>query len=388
MNAAVGELWLHALLASVLSALLALVFGAVAHAMPQWRHARHWAAAYLGFALALLPLALLPLIAVGGSGANAALAAFAAGGTALALAWSYLYLGIREWRHLPPLRRNLVATAVIAAPVFALCFVLAPRFAAIGIAVAASLLLGFPVLCAQALLVSRRRRNAGHGLAAASLLLQPLAPLLAALWLYRGAAAPELAIGAVALFSAALLGTAIFCLLGMVLELTDKLRDSELRDPLTRLYNRRGWMEHGRHLHDQAQRSGQSYAVVLCEICNLGSITAARGHDHGDRLLVAAATALQAQLQRRHVLARGEGGEFLLLLPHCDEAEAAAVTQSLLAALRGLQLPGRRSLHPQLAAGAAVAEPGRHSLPGTLQRAAHAKQLSVEPAASSVPTAS
>src|ERR687898_592536 len=65
-------------------------------------------------------------------------------------------------------------------------------------------------------------------------------------------------------------------------------------DPLTGLANRRGWNEQLSRELAQAQRSGRPVSVALMDIDDFKAFNDSRGHQAGDRLLVAAAAAGEA----------------------------------------------------------------------------------------------
>jgi GGDEF domain-containing protein len=62
-------------------------------------------------------------------------------------------------------------------------------------------------------------------------------------------------------------------------------------DPLTGLANRRGWNEQLSRELAQSQRSGRPVSVALMDIDDFKAFNDSRGHQAGDRLLVAAAAA-------------------------------------------------------------------------------------------------
>src|SRR5918993_1128736 len=107
-------------------------------------------------------------------------------------------------------------------------------------------------------------------------------------------------------------------------------------DPLTGLANRRGWNEQlGRELA-QARRSGRPVSVALMDIDDFKGFNDSRGHRAGDRLLVAAAAALQGQLREGDLLCRWGGAEVAGLLPDCSEGAAHEIIARVTSTTPGL----------------------------------------------------
>ncbi len=116
-------------------------------------------------------------------------------------------------------------------------------------------------------------------------------------------------------------------------------------DPLTGLANRRAWNEQlGRELA-RARRSGRPVSVAMLDIDDFKGFNDSRGHQAGDRLLVAAAAAWQGQLREGDVLCRWGGDEFAALLPDCSEGPA----HEIIARVRSTT-PGSRSCAAGVAA--------------------------------------
>jgi diguanylate cyclase (GGDEF)-like protein len=108
-------------------------------------------------------------------------------------------------------------------------------------------------------------------------------------------------------------------------------------DPLTGLANRRGWNEQlGRELA-QARRSACPVSVALLDIDDFKRFNDSRGHQAGDRLLVAAAAAWRGQLREGDVLCRWGGDEFAALLPDCPEGAAHEIIARVTSTTPGLQ---------------------------------------------------
>src|ERR671911_617200 len=87
----------------------------------------------------------------------------------------------------------------------------------------------------------------------------------------------------------------------------------------------------------QAQRSGRPVSVALMDIDDFKAFNDSRGHQAGDRLLVAAAAAWQAQLREGDLLCRWGGDEFAALLPDCSEGAAHEIIARVTSTTPGLQ---------------------------------------------------
>ena len=105
-------------------------------------------------------------------------------------------------------------------------------------------------------------------------------------------------------------------------------------DSLTGLYNRRRFkQELERHvLH--VQRYGFEGAVLVLDIDNFKQINDSLGHQAGDQLINFVGELLRDNLRATDVLARLGGDEFAILLPKSDRAEATAVADKLVLAVR------------------------------------------------------
>jgi diguanylate cyclase len=135
-------------------------------------------------------------------------------------------------------------------------------------------------------------------------------------------------------------GEDVAVLLRQIAALTDevgKLARQARTDPLTGLANRRGWNEQLSRELAQAQRSGRPVSVALMDIDDFKRFNDSRGHQAGDRLLVAAAAAWQGQLREGDVLCRWGGDEFAALLPDCSEDAAQEIIARVTSTTPGLQ---------------------------------------------------
>jgi diguanylate cyclase (GGDEF)-like protein len=127
----------------------------------------------------------------------------------------------------------------------------------------------------------------------------------------------------------------------------NKKREEEIRilsvsDPLTELYNRRGFMALADQQMKAAARTGRKMTLLFIDIDGMKRINDTWGHEEGDRALVSAATILKQTFRESDILARIGGDEFAVLA--VDAAENPENVLMRLAEQIGLHnvLPDRR----------------------------------------------
>ncbi|MGN6315802.1 sensor domain-containing diguanylate cyclase [Trinickia sp.] len=109
----------------------------------------------------------------------------------------------------------------------------------------------------------------------------------------------------------------------------EALRDSSERDALTGLFNRRHVDRRLQAEYNSWSRHHDSFAVLLFDIDHFKRINDTYGHPTGDAVLRNIATTVSPQLRNSDVLGRYGGEEFMVVLPHCDEAGAAVVAEKI-----------------------------------------------------------
>ena len=114
-------------------------------------------------------------------------------------------------------------------------------------------------------------------------------------------------------------------------------------DPLTGLVNRRAF-EQSLAQAVAGRRRDDEFGLMLCDLDDFKDVNTRFGHPMGDRVLCAAAAALQANVRAGDVVARLGGDEFAIVVPGADEAAMAAlgdrIREGLRSANRGLGLDG------------------------------------------------
>ncbi len=104
-------------------------------------------------------------------------------------------------------------------------------------------------------------------------------------------------------------------------------------DPLTGLYNRRGFVSR----IEAALATAQPVALILLDLDHFKAVNDGFGHDAGDRVLFAAAAALRA-LSGEAIVGRLGGEEFGVAVVNADSAALAGLAERLRRGIAGLRI--------------------------------------------------
>jgi len=110
------------------------------------------------------------------------------------------------------------------------------------------------------------------------------------------------------------------------------------QDPLTGLYNRRGFMELAEPLWNAAEGSGRPVSVIVMDIDHFKQINDQHGHPAGDEALRQVARELKNRSRKSNVVARWGGEEFILLLMETTLHQAHRHAEELRQAISGIKL--------------------------------------------------
>jgi len=111
--------------------------------------------------------------------------------------------------------------------------------------------------------------------------------------------------------------------------LTDKLRESSLKDGMTGLYNRRFLDEFIDTFMHQAKRSNETYSVLMLDVDFFKSVNDTYGHDVGDQVIVAIGKVLRENIREADLAVRYGGEEFLVLLHNASEKGTLNVAKNI-----------------------------------------------------------
>ena len=98
-----------------------------------------------------------------------------------------------------------------------------------------------------------------------------------------------------------------------LIEFIRELRDVAIRDPLTRLYNRRYYFDVGEKRLEEAGKTATPVTIAMIDIDWFKEVNDQYGHDAGDEVLVQLADRLTRTFGRAHIVSRMGGEEFSVL---------------------------------------------------------------------------
>ena len=120
--------------------------------------------------------------------------------------------------------------------------------------------------------------------------------------------------------------------------LTETLRESNLRDPMTGLHNRRFLEESVDTLIAQAQRHKKPMAFMMLDLDYFKMVNDNYGHDAGDAVLKALSKVLSESVRASDYVIRYGGEEFLILLQETNATLATDVAEKIRAAVEDLKV--------------------------------------------------
>jgi diguanylate cyclase len=94
-----------------------------------------------------------------------------------------------------------------------------------------------------------------------------------------------------------------------------RYRNEALKDPLTRIANRRGFENMLKEAIGQANTEGKSLCLIIADIDHFKKINDTHGHLVGDNVLRIVAATIKDSIKGRDLVARIGGEEFAILLP-------------------------------------------------------------------------
>ncbi len=121
----------------------------------------------------------------------------------------------------------------------------------------------------------------------------------------------------------------------------DQLRELSSVDPLTKLFNRRYFMQALETEYERTRRYGAPLSFVMLDIDHFKRLNDTHGHQAGDDVLRGLADLLRMQVRTTDIAGRYGGEEFCVLLPHTGFPGAADLARRVRAAVEATPMETR-----------------------------------------------
>ncbi len=147
-----------------------------------------------------------------------------------------------------------------------------------------------------------------------------------------------------------------------LIENETRLRELSIRDPLTRLFNRRYLEEMLTVEMMRAERKGYSIGIIMADIDHFKRFNDRHGHAAGDAVLVQVANFLRTHVRSSDMTCRYGGEEFILVLPEASREITQLRAELMQKDARLLQLPFERQMLEAVTLSLGVAVYPQHGL--------------------------
>ncbi len=111
--------------------------------------------------------------------------------------------------------------------------------------------------------------------------------------------------------------------------LYDQVQQLAITDPLTNIYNRRGFFQIGDGEVERARRFSHPLSVLMFDLDHFKQINDSFGHPFGDKILVALIETCRRYIRALDILGRYGGEEFVVLLPETDLPTALQIAERI-----------------------------------------------------------
>ncbi|ACM93139.1 sensory box/ggdef domain protein [Nautilia profundicola AmH] len=107
------------------------------------------------------------------------------------------------------------------------------------------------------------------------------------------------------------------------------LEKEKIIDPLTKLYNRRHFIENFNYFIDLYERYKRPFSIIFLDIDNFKKINDTYGHQKGDEILINLSKHIMQMLRNTDLAFRYGGEEIVIILPETELYEAFQIAERL-----------------------------------------------------------
>lgn len=159
-------------------------------------------------------------------------------------------------------------------------------------------------------------------------------------------------------------------------QLYTEVQKQAITDPLTGIYNRRGFFELGRREVERAHRFGRPLTALMIDIDLFKQVNDTQGHMIGDQVLAGVGSLIEHELRQVDLPGRYGGDEFIALLPETDLDNAFQAAERLRKSItQGVYPTDNEPLHVTASIGLAELQQPGDTLESLIERADQALYL-------------
>ncbi|MFH2044559.1 MAG: PAS domain S-box protein [Pseudomonadota bacterium] len=154
-----------------------------------------------------------------------------------------------------------------------------------------------------------------------------------------------------------------FIVNGLITEITERkmmeqeIRELSMRDQLTELYNRRGFITLAEQQLKSVKRTKKQMTLLFLDADDLKTINDTHGHEEGDKALYNTADILRQTFRESDIIARIGGDEFAVLVVDSTDMNSKIITQRLWQNINNFNTSKVRKYKLSLSWGSAIYDP-------------------------------
>ena len=137
----------------------------------------------------------------------------------------------------------------------------------------------------------------------------------------------------------------------------EEIREMSLRDPLTELYNRRGFITLSEQQLKAANRANRQMLLAFIDVDDLKMINDKLGHEEGDKALIDTAAIIRRTFRESDIIARLGGDEFAVLAIDTVDLDPEVFSKRLQQHIDAFNAEANRQYKLAMSRGSAIYDP-------------------------------